>query len=152
MHISSLFQPAFVKLQLEATKRAEAIRESAELLRTHPEMRNFDLFYDDLLERERVESTCLGNDLAFPHARTDAVEGMALAAARIPEGIVFDNCGQTVKLIFVIGTPKRMVQEYLKLVGGLARLLKEPEVRADLLAVETPEDFIARIDAAESGN
>lgn len=150
MHISSLIQPEFIKLQLEATTRADAIRESAGLLSTHPHMKNFDLFYDELLARERVEPTCLGNDICFPHARTDAVDDMTLSVGCAPEGILFDNCGQTVRLIFVIGTPKRMVTEYLKLVGGLARLLKESEMRNDLLSAKDPEAFISSIDSAEA--
>jgi mannitol/fructose-specific phosphotransferase system IIA component (Ntr-type) len=151
MQISSLLKPEFVRLTLAAQKRVEAIHETAELLANHPSVAQFQPFYEELLARERVESTCLGNEIAFPHARTDALKGMVLSIGRSPQGIPFENCGQIVKLIFVIGTPKRMVTDYLKVVGGLARLLKEAKVREDLLAAESVESFLSRIAAAESG-
>jgi mannitol/fructose-specific phosphotransferase system IIA component (Ntr-type) len=54
-----------------------------------------------------------------------------------------------VKLIFVIGTPKRMVTDYLSVVGGLARLLKDPATRDSLMAATSTDDFIAALTQAE---
>jgi mannitol/fructose-specific phosphotransferase system IIA component (Ntr-type) len=150
MLISSLLKPEQIKLGLESTKRCNAIHEVANLLQTNTNVVQFQGFYDELLARERVESTCLGNEIAFPHARTDHLKGMVLAVGRSNEGILFENSNQIVKLIFVIGTPKRMVTDYLSVVGGLARLLKEADVRGELLSAPTPEAFIERITMVES--
>src|ERR1700760_505279 len=135
MQISSLLKPEQIKLELAQTKRCNAINEVAQLLQANPNVTNFAGFYEELLARERIESTCLGNEIAFPHARTDYLKGMVLAVGRSNQGVCFENCEQTVKLIFVIGTPKRMVTDYLSVVGGLARLLKDPATREQLLTV-----------------
>jgi mannitol/fructose-specific phosphotransferase system IIA component (Ntr-type) len=74
---------------------------------------------------------------------------MVLAIGRSPQGVWFENCGQTVKLIFVIGTPKRMVTDYLSVVGGLARLLKDASTRDQLISAPTVEEFIATLTQAE---
>ncbi|MES2310449.1 MAG: hypothetical protein V4507_16470, partial [Verrucomicrobiota bacterium] len=58
-------------------------------------------------------------------ARTDHLKGMVLAAGRSADGVFFENAKSTVRLIFVIGTPRRMATEYLSVVGGLARLLRD---------------------------
>ncbi len=129
MQISSLLKPEQIKLELVQTKRCNAINEVAQLLQANPNVTNFAGFYEELLARERIESTCLGNEIAFPHARTDSLKGMVLAIGRSATGVWFENSGQSVKLIFVIGTPKRMVTDYLSVVGGLARLLKDPATR-----------------------
>ncbi len=113
--------------------------------RANPNVTNFAGFYEELLARERIESTCLGNEIAFPHARTDFLKGMVLAIGRSPQGVWFENSGQTVKLIFVIGTPKRMVTDYLSVVGGLARLLKDASTRESLIAAPNVEEFIATL-------
>ncbi|HSI83335.1 MAG TPA: PTS sugar transporter subunit IIA [Candidatus Methylacidiphilales bacterium] len=149
MHISSLLKPEQITLAIQNSKRCPAIHEVALLAKTNPLLLQFEGFYEELLARERVESTCLGNELAFPHARTDHLKGMILCVGRSSQGILFENCGQIVKLIFVIGTPKRMVTDYLSVVGGLARLLKKPELRQELMGVATPEDFIGLIEKAE---
>jgi len=149
MQISSLLKPGQIKLELEQQKRCNAINEVAQLLQTNPNVLNFPGFYEELLVRERTESTCLGNEIAFPHARTDYLKGMVLAIGRSPQGVWFENCGQTVKLIFVIGTPKRMVTDYLSVVGGLARLLKDASTRDQLISAPTVEEFIATLTQAE---
>jgi mannitol/fructose-specific phosphotransferase system IIA component (Ntr-type) len=149
MQINSLLKPEQIKLELKEQKRVDAINEVAQLLQKNPNVLNFAGFYEELLARERIESTCLGNEIAFPHARTDFLKGMVLAIGRRSQGVWFENAGQTVKLIFVIGTPKRMVTDYLSVVGGLARLLKDTSTRERLISVASVEDFIATLTQAE---
>jgi mannitol/fructose-specific phosphotransferase system IIA component (Ntr-type) len=149
MQISSLLKPEQIKLELSHQKRCTAINEVAQLLQGNPSVTNFAGFYEELLARERIESTCLGNEIAFPHARTDYLKGMVLSIGRSTRGVWFENCGETVKLIFVIGTPKRMVTDYLSVVGGLARLLKDKGTRDKLLTATDTEEFIAALSQAE---
>jgi mannitol/fructose-specific phosphotransferase system IIA component (Ntr-type) len=151
MQISSLLKPEQIKMELTQQKRCNAINEVAQLLQTNPNVTNFAGFYEELLARERIESTCLGNEIAFPHARTDSLKGMVLAVGRSPQGVWFENCGQAVKLIFVIGTPKRMVTDYLSVVGGLARLLKDAATREKLISASNVDEFIATLTQAENG-
>ena len=151
MQISSLLKPDQIKLELDQAKRCNAINEVAQLLQHNPNVTNFAGFYEELLARERIESTCLGNEIAFPHARTDSLKGMVLAVGRSTGGVWFENSSQNVKLIFVIGTPKRMVTDYLSVVGGLARLLKDASTREQLLSVQGVDEFIATLTKAESG-
>lgn len=150
VRISKILQPGLVAMNLVQTKRTNAIHEVVQQLQTHPSMTNFQGFYDEVLARERVESTCLGNEVAFPHARTDHVKDMVIAAGRSTEGVWFENCGQKVSLIFVIGTPKKMVTDYLAVVGAMARLLKEPDLRTKLMEAKTGEEFMGHIAAAEN--
>jgi len=150
MQISSLLKPEQIKMELTQQKRCNAINEVAQLLQSNPNVTNFAGFYEELLARERIESTCLGNEIAFPHARTDSLKGMVLAIGRSTQGVWFENSSETVKLIFVIGTPKRMVTDYLGVVGGLARLLKDSATREKLISAPTLEEFIATLTQAES--
>jgi mannitol/fructose-specific phosphotransferase system IIA component (Ntr-type) len=149
MQISSLLKPEQIKMELAQQKRCNAINEVAQLLQSNPNVTNFAGFYEELLARERIESTCLGNEIAFPHARTDSLKGMVLAIGRSTQGVWFENSCETVKLIFVIGTPKRMVTDYLSIVGGLARLLKDASTREQLIAAPNVEEFIAALTQAE---
>lgn len=141
MKLGELIQPKFVLLDLKETKRTAAIHEVAKLLEKDPEILNFHSFYDELLARERLEATSLGNGVAFPHARTDHVKKMVLAVGRSRAGVFFENSGETIHFIFVIGTPRRMVTEYLALVGAMARLLRNEGVRQKLMDAKTPEEF-----------
>ena len=143
--LSRLLEPARILLSVQNTKRTAAINEVAKLLESHPDIANFQGFYNELLARERVDTTCLGNEIALPHARTEHVKKIVLAVGRSDAGVFFENSNQTVKLLFVLGTPKSNPTDYLILVGALCRLIKDASSREALLAAPSPEAFIATV-------
>ena len=147
--LSKLLDPARITLAVQSTKRTAAINEVARLLETHPDIANFQNFYNELLARERLDTTCLGNEIALPHARTEHVKKIVLAVGRSTEGVLFENSNQTVKLMFVLGTPKSNPTDYLILVGALCRLIKDSASRDSLMSAATPEAFIATVKELE---
>jgi mannitol/fructose-specific phosphotransferase system IIA component (Ntr-type) len=148
--ITALLDPALIQLRVQGGRRTAAINEVARLLDGHPDVTNFVGFYDELLARDRLDTTCLGNGVALPHARTEHVKKIVLAVGRSDAGVPFDNGSQTVRLLFVIGTPKNAAADYLSIVSALCKLLKSDTTRAALLAAPTPEEFVATIVAAET--
>ncbi len=149
VRLSQLLSPSLITLSVQSAKRTAAINEVARLLEPHPDVTNFAGFYAELLARERLDTTCLGNEIALPHARTEHVKQTVLAVGRSAGGILFENCNQTVRLMFVLGTPKSTPGDYLALVGTLCKLLKEPANRDALLAASTPAAFLEAVVAAE---
>lgn len=148
--LSKLLDPARITLTVQSTKRTNAINEVAKLLESHPDVVNFQGFYNELLARERLDTTCLGNEIALPHARTEHVKKIVLAVGRSTDGVLFENSNQMVKLMFVLGTPKNNPTDYLILVGALCRLIKDPSSRDALMAAATPEAFIATVQELEN--
>ena len=80
--ITSLLDPARIVLRLESQERTAALNEVARLLEGHPDVTNFPGFYDELLARDRLDTTCLGNAVALPHARTGYVKKIVMAVGR----------------------------------------------------------------------
>lgn len=148
--ISSLLHPSRIALHVAGAKRTVALHDIARLLDGHPDVANFGTFYDELLARDRLDTTCLGNAVALPHARTEHVKKIVMAVGRSDAGIPFDDKGEIVKLIFVLGTPKSKPGDYLAVVSALCKLLRDANDRAAFLAAPTPEAFIAAIAAAET--
>jgi mannitol/fructose-specific phosphotransferase system IIA component (Ntr-type) len=149
--LTALLDPSRILLHVQAGKRTVAIHEVARLLEGHPEVGNFQGFYQELLARERLDTTYLGNQVALPHARTEHVHSIVLAVGRSDGGILFENCNQTVRLLFVLGTPKSNPGDYLQVVSALCRLLKEESTREALMGAATAEDFIAVVRRFEEG-
>lgn len=143
--LSKLLDPARITLSIQSTKRTAALNEVAKLLDGHPDVANFAGFYNELLARDRLDTTSLGNEVALPHARTEHVKKIVLAVGRSDAGVLFENSNQNVKLMFVLGTPKNNPTDYLILVGSLCRLIKDAPNRDALLAAPTPEAFIATV-------
>lgn len=148
--LSKLLDPARISLTVQNTKRTAALNEVARLLENHPDVANFQAFYNELLARERLDTTCLGNEIALPHARTEHVKKIVLAVGRSTAGVHFENCNQTVRLMFVLGTPKSNPTDYLILVGALCRLIKDAASRELLMSAQTPEAFIATVTELEN--
>ena len=148
--ITSLLDPARIVLNVQSTKRTTVLNEVARLLDGHPDVANFAAFYEELLARDRLDTTCLGNAVALPHARTEHVRKIVMAVGRCDAGIAFDADGEIVKLFFVLGTPKSKPGDYLAVVSALCKLLRDPADRTAFLSASTPQAFIAALAAAET--
>jgi len=133
MKISELIDPRFVNLDLTAGSKEEAIEKLAQIAKGHPNLVDFPAFNRAIHERETVASTSIGNGVALPHARTDQVKGLLLVVGRLKEGVRFNPTDEApVKLLFLIGTQKKLVTEYLRVVGMLARHLRDNDFRRKL--------------------
>jgi mannitol/fructose-specific phosphotransferase system IIA component (Ntr-type) len=147
--LSKLLDPSRITLNVQSARRTAAINEVARLLDGHAEVTNFHGFYNELLARERLDTTCLGNEIALPHARTEHVQGIVMAVGRSEQGVHFENGNQMVRLMFVLGTPKSNPGDYLQVVSALCKILKDAANRKALLAAGTPEAFIEAVNSAE---
>jgi fructose-specific phosphotransferase system IIA component len=149
--LADLLKPEAINLNVQARQKNAALREVASLLLQNKSVTNFDAFFHEILERERISNTALGHDVAIPHARTEQCTEILIAIGRNMEGIDFESRDNgPVRLIFLIGTPKQMVTEYLRVVGNLARLLRRDDIRQRLLEAPDADAFIRVIAEAEA--
>src|SRR6476660_366698 len=137
--LSEILDPKLVVLELKEQTAAEAILEIVERLRDHGLVHDFYKLADAVMEREGRSSTNTGEGVAFPHARTDLVERIALGVGRSAAGIQFGPMKELVHLIFLFGVPKQMVTDYLVCVGAVARVVKNEQKREALMQAVTGE-------------
>jgi mannitol/fructose-specific phosphotransferase system IIA component (Ntr-type) len=142
--LADLLDPKHVELDLRTRAQEIAIRKIVQLLATDEQVNDPDKFLEQVLARERANPSAVEHGVAFPHARTDLVNKIVLGIGRSRAGIPF-GVGGRARLIFLVGVPQRLVNDYLVCVGALARLLKDDEVRARLLDAETAEEFVATL-------
>jgi mannitol/fructose-specific phosphotransferase system IIA component (Ntr-type) len=147
--ISRLLDPSRIILNVQSTRRIAALHEVAEQLRRHPDVTDFDGFYRDLLTRDQLDTTCLGNGLALPHARTEHVQSIVMAVGRSEPGILFDHDQEAVHLMFMLATPLSKPGDYLQVLGSFCKLLKDDANHLAFLAAATPEEFIQAVVAGE---
>lgn len=145
--LSDLLTESQIALDLKEETQSGALRELVDLFSSNPDVTDLPGFHEALLSREKVNSTVVGNGVAFPHARTDVVKKIVLAAGRSIKGVKFENSDEVVHLIFVIGTPKAMIGDYLVCIGSLARFVKDKGICQKLMTAQTPAEFIALLKA-----
>lgn len=132
-----------VVLRLRSRKLSNALREIVELLAQNGKIEDSEKFLEQVLAREHAQATVVENGVAFPHARTDLVDEIVIGIGRSRAGIpLATDQQQRARLIFVIGVPERLVNDYLITVGTLARLVKDDATRASLLHAETSREFL----------
>jgi mannitol/fructose-specific phosphotransferase system IIA component (Ntr-type) len=136
--LADLLDAKQVTLELTAGSREEALRAIVATM----EIAAREKFLEEVLAREEVHTTLMGKGVAFPHARTDLVDEIVLGIGRSAAGVPFGPAGEPAQLIYVIGVPKKRVNDYLVCVGALARLTKAEATRAELMAAGTAEEFV----------
>lgn len=129
-------------LDLKPGARETVVRAMHARIAAQPGVADPDRLLFDLLERMILAPVSISADAALPHARTDTVDRMMLAVARVAApGVAFDAEHRHVRLVFMIVVPKAQVDEYLAAMAAVSRIVKHEEVRAGLLAAATPEEF-----------
>jgi mannitol/fructose-specific phosphotransferase system IIA component (Ntr-type) len=131
-----------VILRLRSRKATKALREIIEVLSQNGKIDNANAFLERVLAREREHPSGVENGAVFPHARTDLVNEIVIGIGRSRAGIAFGTEQQRARLIFVIGVPERLVQDYLICVGTLVRLVKDDAIRSVLLHAQMPREFV----------
>ena len=137
-----------VILRLHSRKVPNALREIIGLLAQNGKIENPEAFFERVLAREQAHPSVVENGAAFPHARMDLVDEIVVGIGRSHAGIRFDPNGERAHLIFVIGVPERLVNDYLICVGTLVRLVRDNTIRLALLHAQTAREFIGALAAS----
>jgi PTS system fructose-specific IIA component/PTS system nitrogen regulatory IIA component len=144
MNVADFMDEKMIVLDtIQATDKMDMIRQLANYMAVSKKVVSKKDFIDEVIKREEIESTGIGNGLAFPHARTDSVNGIVVAFARSRDGINFKAIDdKPVHIFFLIGTPKKEVSLYLKLLAQISRLMKKEENRKRLLEARDSREVL----------
>ncbi|MGN9763491.1 fructose-specific PTS transporter subunit EIIC [Streptomyces sp. SD31] len=125
-----------VKVELGAADKESAIRELAELSARTGKVADVGELVATALRREAQGTTGLGEEIAIPHAKTDAVTAPVVAFARSAEGVEWGSLdGTKARLIFMIAVPEAAAgDEHLRILALLSRKLMDPGFLERLLA------------------
>ena len=140
--LADLLDEKQVILRLRSRKPANALREIVRLLAENGKIDQPEKFLEQVSTREQVHPSVVEQGVVFPHARTDLVDEIILGIGRSRAGIPFGENAVRAHLIFLIGVPQQLVNDYLICVGTLARLVKDDAIRSTLLHAETPHEFL----------
>jgi mannitol/fructose-specific phosphotransferase system IIA component (Ntr-type) len=145
--LTDLLDEKEVILGLRSRKAPNALREIIELLAQNGKIESPEAFFEKVLAREQAHPSVIEKGAAFPHARTDLVNEIVVGIGRSRAGIPFGHNGVRARLIFVIGVPERLVNDYLICVGTLVRLVRDDTIRSALLHAQTQRKFIDALTA-----
>lgn len=151
MKITDLLSKDAIKLNGIANSKQDAINKLVDLMAKNGNLTDKEKYKEVVLKREEEGSTGIGEGIAIPHGKTDAVSKPGLSAMVINDGVEFDSLdGQPAKLLFLIAAPNTKDNVHLDVLSRLSTLLMDTEFRKSLMEAKTPEEFLRCIDIAEN--
>jgi len=138
MKIADILSEAMVVPVLSGRDKADVIEELAQVVsRHHPEIDHGRLV-QALEDRERLNSTALGEGVAIPHGKLARVKRVVAAFGRSPAGVDFSSLdGKPTHLFFLLVAPEDSAGAHLKALARISRLLKDESFRTRLM--EAPD-------------
>jgi PTS system nitrogen regulatory IIA component len=134
MRIDDFLAADMVVPALQGRTKDDVIEELAEVVsKHHPEIDHRRLV-GALQDRERLNSTALGEGVAIPHGKLPGVKRVVAAFGRSPQGVDFNSLdGKPTHLFFLLVAPEDSAGAHLKALARISRLLKDDSFRASLM-------------------
>jgi len=149
--LTALLPPDRIRVPLGSHSRHALFRELVELALPDADPATLEAAFQSVLSREAVASTAIGDGLAVPHGRTSAVSGVCISAG-IVEGVEDYAApdGVPVRVCFLVLTPEDGARLHLKVLGRLARLMRDDALRPALFAASDADAFATVLRRAEA--
>lgn len=149
MRITDLLKKEAVLLHASATDKQTAIDTLISLHEKAGNLTDVAQYKADILAREALGTTAIGEGIAVPHAKSEAVKTPSLSAMTVPDGVDYEAPdGNPAKLLFMIAaTPDGDM--HLEILSRLMVMLMEPEFSESLMQANSADEFLLLIDEKE---
>ncbi len=150
MRITDLLKKESIELNSPVSTKQGAIDKLIDLQAKAGNISDKNAYKKDILAREQMSSTAVGDGIAIPHAKSEAVRQPGLAAITAPNGVDYESMdGKPSNILFMIAAPNDG-DLHLEVLSSLMTILMDEEFRRNLLAADTKEKFLKVIDEKEA--
>lgn len=150
MRITDLLDKRSISLTGTPKTKSEALDQIIDLMVKSGKINDREAYRAQVYEREEESTTGIGEGIAIPHGKCDAVTKPGLAAMVIKDGVEFDSLdGQPVSLMFLIAAPNTKDNVHLDVLSKLSVLLMDEGFADDLRNARSVEGFLSIVDQAD---
>lgn len=150
MRIKDLLSLNTIDLNAVAADKQDVINQAVNLIAKSGNISDLETYKNGVFKREQESTTGVGEGIAIPHCKCDAVKKATLAAMVIKDGVDYDALdGEKVNLLFLIAAPSTNDNVHLEVLAKLSNLLMHEEVVKGLKSANSPEKFLKILDMAE---
>ena len=137
MKISDILKEDCIIADLDATDKEGTLSEVSLFLEHKGIIQDHAKLLLALLDREKLGSTGIGDNMAIPHAKCEGIENITTVFARSRKGIDFQSLDRKpVHFVFLLLAPPASTGLHLKALAKIARLFKNPSLRENILKAE----------------
>ncbi len=150
MRITELLDKRSILLDGAPESKTEALDQVVELMVKSGKINDREAYRRQVYAREEESTTGIGEGIAIPHGKCDAVTKPGLAAMVVKDGVDFDSLdGEPVTLIFLIAAPNTKDNVHLDVLSKLSVLMMDEEFSENLRNAKSVEEFLSIIDKAD---
>ena len=150
MKITELLDRRSISLNGAPASKKDALDQMVALMVKSGKIRDEEAYRQEVYRREEEGTTGIGEGIAIPHGKCDAVIKPGLAAMVIPDGVDFDSLdGAPVHLIFLIAAPNTKDNIHLDVLSKLSMLLMDEKFVENLKNAKTVDEFLDVVDQAD---
>ena len=147
MKITDLLKKESISLKAAPTNKAECLEMAISLMEKAGNISDYKAYKEQVFFRETEGTTGIGDGIAIPHGKCDAVKSPGLAAMVIPGGVEYEALdGEPVDLLFLIAAPNTKDNIHLDVLAKLSRLLMHDDFVKSLKSASSPDEFLAICD------
>ena len=137
-------------VDLKGETKEDIIAELVDTLAVGDAISDRDKVLQAVLEREKIMSTGIGDGIAIPHGKSDAVEKLVAALGTQRRGVDFEALdGEPAYVFFLLVSPANVSGPHIKALARISRLLKNDDFKKKLIAAETAAEIIEIIETEE---
>ena len=131
---------------LEGNSKEEIIEELVDCLDASNAISDRDKVLQAVVEREKIMSTGIGDGIAIPHGKSDAVQRLVAALGTHRRGVDFEALdGEPAFVFFLLVSPANVSGPHIKALARISRLLKNDEFKKSLIEASAPEEVLEAI-------
>ncbi|WP_287714618.1 PTS fructose transporter subunit IIABC [Blautia sp.] len=150
MRITDLLDKRSISLNGAPKSKEEALDQVVALMAESGKINDEEAYRKQVYAREEESTTGIGEGIAIPHGKGDAVDRPGLAAMVVKDGVDFDALdGEPVTLIFLIAAPNTEDNVHLDVLSKLSVLMMDEEFSDSLRNAKSPDEFLEIIDKAD---
>lgn len=150
MRITDLLDKRSIDLLATPKSKNEALDHAVELMTASGKIKDPEAYRKQVYAREEENTTGVGEGIAIPHGKCDAVTTPGLAAMVIKDGVDFDSMdGEPVHLLFLIAAPNTKDNVHLDVLSKLSVLLMDETFVENLKKAKTVDEFLEIVDRAD---
>ena len=151
MRITDLLDSRSVMLGAAPSDKKQTLEQAVALMVKSGKIADEEAYKKQVFAREEESTTGIGEGIAIPHGKCDAVTKPGLAAMVIPGGVDFESLDdEPVTLLFLIAAPNTKDNVHLDVLSKLSVMLMDEEFTARLRAAKSVDEFMRIIDDADS--
>lgn len=150
MRITDLLDVRSIALDAAPKNKNEALDQIISLMVKSGKINDEEEYRKKVYAREEESTTGIGEGIAIPHGKGEAVDRPGLAAMVVKDGVEFDSLdGEPVTLMFLIAAPNTKDNVHLDVLSKLSMMLMDEEFTSDLRNAASAEEFLAIINKAD---